>query len=221
MLGRIDLLNEAVVHDDDPVGHGHSLGLVVGNIDEGGAQLFMQLGELGSHLGAQLGVQVGQRFVQQEDLRFTDNGAPQGDTLSLAAGQSLRLPVEQMGDVQDAGGLFHAALNFILRRFAQLQAERHVLKHSHVRVQRVVLEHHGDIAILRRHVVDQLVADVQLTVGDFLQAGDHTQGGGFTAAGRTDQNDEFLVLDFQIEIGNRGDTAGILLVNPFQRQTSH
>src|SRR5579871_5316004 len=31
-----------------------------------------------------------------------------------------------------------------------------------MRVQRVVLEHHRDVAILGRHIVDQLVADIDL-----------------------------------------------------------
>ena len=88
-------------------------------------------------------------------------------------------------------------------------------------IQRIVLEHHGDVAVLRRNVVDQLVADVKLTIGDFFQAGDHSQGGGFSATGGTDQDDEFLVLDFQIEIGNRGNAARILFVNTLQRQTGH
>ena len=69
----------------------------------------MQLGQLGSHLGTELRVQVGQRLVQQEDLRLTDDSTAQRNTLTLTAGQSLRLTVEQVGDVQDPGSLFHAA----------------------------------------------------------------------------------------------------------------
>ena len=109
ILRSIHLLNEAVLHNHDAVAHGHSFGLVMGNVNKGGAQLLMQLGQLGSHLSTQLGVQVGQRFVQQEDLRLTHDGTAQGNTLTLTTGQSLRLTVEQVGDVQDAGRLFHAA----------------------------------------------------------------------------------------------------------------
>ena len=91
------------------VAHGHSFGLVVGNVDEGGAEAEVELGQLGSHLGTELRVQVGQRFVQKEDLRFTDNRTAQRNTLTLTTGQSLRLTVEQVGDVEDAGGFFNAA----------------------------------------------------------------------------------------------------------------
>ena len=220
-MGCIDLLDEAVLHNHDAIAHGHSLGLVVGNIDEGCTQLLMQLGELGPHLGAQLGVQVGERFVEQEDLGFTHDGTAQGDTLTLTAGQRLRLPVEQVGDIQDAGRLFDAAFDLVLGGFPQFQAESHVLKHGHVRIQRIVLEHHRDVAVFRRDIIDQLFADVQFAVGNLFQAGDHTQGGGFTATGRSDEDDEFLILDLQIEIGNRCDSAGVLFVNAFQRQTRH
>ncbi len=127
VLGRIHLLHNAVLHDHDTGSHRHSLGLVVGNVDEGGLQAMMQLGDLGAHGHAQLSIQVGQRFVHQEDLGFTHDGAAQSDALTLAAGQSLRLTVQQVVNAQNAGSFFHAALDFILGGLAQLQAEGHVV----------------------------------------------------------------------------------------------
>ena len=61
VLGGVYLLNEAVLHNHDAGAHGHSLGLVVGNVNEGGLQLLVQLGDFGSHLNTKLGVQVGKR----------------------------------------------------------------------------------------------------------------------------------------------------------------
>ena len=58
VLRSVDLLDVTVLHNDDTVGHGHSLGLVVGNIDEGGFQFQMDLGKLGTHLCTELGVEV-------------------------------------------------------------------------------------------------------------------------------------------------------------------
>jgi hypothetical protein len=55
----------------------------------------------------------------------------------------------------------------------QAQSERHVLGDCHVRVQRVVLEHHRDVAVLRRHVVDDVAADHDVAVADVLEACDH------------------------------------------------
>ena len=88
-------------------------------------------------------------------------------------------------------------------------------------IQSVVLEHHGDIPILGGNVVHQTIADVQLTGGDLLQTGDHPQGGRLTAAGRTDHDDEFLILDLQIEVRDSDHAAGVFFVDVLQRQTGH
>mgnify|MGYP007093017379 FL=1 len=72
LLGRADLLDEAIFHDDDAVAQGHGLGLVMGDVDKRGVDPLAQLDDLGAHLVAELGVQVGQGLVQQEDCRVTD-----------------------------------------------------------------------------------------------------------------------------------------------------
>jgi hypothetical protein len=43
LQGRPDLLDPTVVHDDDLVGHGHGLDLVVGHVDRGRAQAVVQM----------------------------------------------------------------------------------------------------------------------------------------------------------------------------------
>ena len=68
-----------------------------------------------------------------------------------------------------------------------------------MRIERVGLEHHGDVAVLRRDVVDQPLADADLAAGDLLQPGDHAQQGRLAAAGRADQHDELAVGDLEID----------------------
>ncbi len=120
----------------------------MGNVDEGGSQLLVQLDDLGAHRGTQLGVQVGKGLVEQEHGRVTHHGAAQGNTLTLTTGQSLRLTVEQVLDLQNLGSLADALVDLVLGHLAQLQAEGHVLVNSHMGVQGVVLENHRDIAVL-------------------------------------------------------------------------
>ena len=67
-------------------------------------------------------------------------------------------------------------------RMPQLQPERHVVEHAHVRIQRVVLEHHGDVAVARRHVVHHVAADPDLALGNLLEPRDHAQRRGLAAA---------------------------------------
>ena len=92
---RADLDDVPLDHDGDAARHRHRLGLVVGDVDEGGLQLAMQLGEFGAHMHPQLGVEIGQRLVEQKPERLAHDGASDRDALPLAAGQLSRLAPEQ------------------------------------------------------------------------------------------------------------------------------
>jgi hypothetical protein len=72
-------------------------------------------------------------------------------------------------------GLVHARLDLVDRHLGDLQAVGHVVEHAHVRVERVVLEHHRDVALGRLELVDHAVADADLAAGDLLQARHHAQ----------------------------------------------
>ncbi len=196
---RADLLDLALVHHHHAIGERHRLDLIVRDVDRGGAHLLVHALDLGAHLHAQLGVEIGERLVEQEDLRIAHDRAAHGDALALPAGELARLAVEQFLDVEDAGGLLHALLDLGLGKMLQPQPERHVLVDRHVRIERVVLEHHRHVAVFRRHVVDDRAVDRDLAVGDVLEAGDHAQGRRLAAARRADQHDEFLVGDVEVD----------------------
>ena len=170
----------------------------------------MQTGNLTAHRGTELGVEVGQRFVQQEDGRVTDHGAAQCNTLALAAGKRLGLALQQMLQVKNLRCFVDALVDFIFGNIAQCQTEGDVLIHGHMRIQSIVLEDHGDVAIFRRNIVDEAVSDIELTAGDALETGDHTQGGGLAAPGRPDQDDEFLVRNFKVQVGDDGFVSTVI-----------
>ena len=106
---RADLLDPAGVEDDDPVGHRHRLDLVVGDVDRGGLQALVQGLDLGAHVDPQLGVEVGERLVEQEDLRVAHDGAAHRHALALPAGELARPAFEQVLDLQDGGGVVRRA----------------------------------------------------------------------------------------------------------------
>ena len=195
-----DLLDDAVLHDHDTVTEGHSLGLVVGNVDERTLDLVAQLNELGTHLVTKLGVQVGQRLVHQEDLGVSHDGAADGDALALATRKRLRLTVEILGNAQDLGSRANLAVDLVLGDLLELERKCHVLVHRHIGVQSVALEHHGDVAVLGRHVVDALAVDEHVARGNVLQAGDHAHRRGLTAARRANEDDELLVVNGEVEV---------------------
>ena len=195
-----DLLDDAVLHDHDTVTEGHSLGLVVSNINERALDLVAQLNELGTHLVTKLGVQVGQWLVHQEDLGVTHDGAADSDTLALAARKRLGLTVEVLGNAQNLGSRANLAVDLVLGDLLELERKRHVLVHRHIGVQSIALEHHGDVAVLGRHVVDALAVDEHIARGNVLQAGDHAHRRGLTAARGANEDDELLIVNGEVEV---------------------
>ena len=199
------LLQEAVLEHRDPVAHRHGLDLVVGDVDRGDAEPALQRGDLGAGLHAELGVEVGQRLVHEEDLRLADDGAAHGDALALAAGERLRLAVEVRLEVEELGRLVDPLADLVLGDAGDLQREAHVVGDGHVRVERVVLEHHRDVAVLGGEVRDVAVADADGARRDVLEAGEHAQRGGLAAAGGADEDEELAVLDVEVERVDGGD----------------
>ena len=107
-----------------------------------------------------------------------------GSRPRLSAVASTRRRISASGQVLDA------------------QPERHVLEHGHVRVERVALEHHRDVALGRRQVRDVAAVDQDLTGGRLLEPGDHAQRRRLAAPARADQHDHLAGRDRQIEVGD-------------------
>jgi hypothetical protein len=89
------LLENPGFQQSHPVAHRHRLGLVVRHVDGRDVEVVLHLGDLGAHLHPQLRVEVGQRLVNKEHLRLPDDGASHRNPLPLAAGELLRLAVQQ------------------------------------------------------------------------------------------------------------------------------
>ena len=211
VLRRIDLLQNAVLHDRDAAGHGHGLHLVVGHVDERGGQALVQTGQLGTGLDAQLGIQVRKRLVEEEDGGLTDDGATHSHTLALTTGELLRLAVEQVTNVQDVGCFLHTAVDVGLGRLAQLETEGHVVIDTHVRVERVALEHHGNVTILGRHIVDHTIANHDIAFADLLQPGEQAQTGGLATTRRADEHKKLFVFNLDVQIVDRDHVAEALV----------
>jgi hypothetical protein len=68
-----------------------------------------------------------------------------------------------------------------------------------VRIERIVLEHHRDVAVLWGQIVDDLAAYPDLAVADALEASQYAQQGGFPATRRPDEHDELAIGDIDID----------------------
>ncbi len=160
------------------------------------------------------------KFPKDEIKKRVDQAARILDITELPAGQRLRLAVDQLDDIQHARGLVDPRLDLGLGVAFQAKPERHVFRDCHVRIERVVLEHHRDVAVLWRHIVDDVAPDHDVAVGDVLKAGDHPQRGRFSAAGRPDQHDKLMVGDVEIDAAHRLDVV-VTLDNLTQGNVSH
>ena len=86
-FGRPVLLDMAVAHQHDAIGHRHGLGLIVGHIDHRHSKPLLQRPDFSPHFVPQLGVEIRKWLVHQTDARFRDNGAAEGHPLPLATRQ--------------------------------------------------------------------------------------------------------------------------------------
>ena len=216
---RIALLQQAVLEHGHPVPHRHRLDLVVGHVHGRHGEAGLQLGELGTGLHPQLGVEVRERLVHQVHLRPAHDRPSHGDALTLAAGQVLRLAVEVRLEIEDPRRLANLDDPLGLRHTLLLEREPHVLGHGELRVERVVLEHHGDVPVAGPHVADVAVADVDRAAVERLEPGQHAQRRRLPRSRRTDEHEELAVGDLEIELVDRGPVgAGI---EPCRRREPH
>ena len=186
------------LHHDDPVRHRHGFDLIVRDVDRRRLQALVQLADLGAHLNAQLGVEVRKRLVEKENLGIANDGPSHGNALALSAGQCAGIAIKIRCQAQDLGGLVHPPVDLGLVHLPHAQREGHIRAHRLVRIKRIVLKHHGDVAFRRRHAVHDAVADRNLPRGDPFKTRDHPQQCGFSTARGPDQNDELAIRNREV-----------------------
>src|SRR5688572_9374808 len=166
----------------------------------------MQSRELDARLDAQLGIQVGERLIEEERQRLTHDRATQRDSLSLAARKLRWFSLQQCIQSKRRRYRLNTPVDHIARLFTHHQTEPNVLSNGHVRIERVVLEDHGDVALLWWEVRDIALADADSASCNLLEPGHHSQDGRLPAAGRSNQHEQLAVGDLETEI-TRGDVA--------------
>ena len=181
----------------------------------------MLVGELRPHVHAQLRVEVRQRLVHQERGRLAHDRATHRHALALPARQCRRPAVEQILETQHVGHLFDPRGDLSLRRAAHLEAVPQVLAHGHVRVQRVALEDHRDVAVARREVGHVAAADRDRARGHLLEAGEHPQERALAAPRRPDEHHELAVLDAEGDVVDGDHASGVFLGQRFDRDLCH
>jgi hypothetical protein len=136
------------------------------------------------------------------------------NALPLAARELRGLALEEIVDREHLRRRLDPLPDHVLPDLVQLEAERHVVVDAHVRVERVVLEDHGDVPVHRRDLVHARAADVDLAGGRILEPRRHPQHRRLPGAGGADQDDELAVHDLEIERGDGDGAVGEPLRQP-------
>jgi SAM-dependent methyltransferase len=196
-------VNYASLHHGNPLAHGHGFDLVMGNVQDGDAEVSLDFANIGSKLSACRGIEVRQRFITQEHVRLTHQSAAQGDPLALAAGERHRKPLQAIGQPETRHSGAHTPLDLGTRKTAQFEPESQIVINGKVRVQCRALEHHRHPPIFRGRTVHDFAPNEDAARSGRIQPGDQSQGGGLPASRGADQGEQFSVGDDKVQIVHR------------------
>src|SRR5260370_40894562 len=90
----------------------------------------------------------------------------------------------------------------------ELERQHDVAKHRGPRHQGRLLKHEADFRLVTAMLLGFHAAPRNAAACWLAKPGDHPQGGGFAAAGRAKQGDEFAVPDGEIELIERQRATG-------------
>ncbi len=206
-LRGVDLLEPPVSDHGDSLPQGHRLDLVVRDVHRRHSEPLVQPRERRAHRDPELGVEIREGLVHEEGNRLAHERAADRDALTLTAGEGGRLAVEELREPERLRSVRNPPRPLLLRDLPPLQPELEVLVDGHMRVQRVVLEHHRDVAVLRRGVADIDAPDHDRAARQLLQSGHQPQERRLPAAGGADEHHELPLADLEADVVDRLDLA--------------
>jgi hypothetical protein len=185
-----DLLDHAVVHDHDPVGHGECLFLVVRDHDGRHAQALMQAPDLDAQVGPHAGIQRAEWLVQQQQARRQGQRTCQGHALLHAAGQLRRVFGAGVRQADQLEQFFDPGVDLDPGQAAADQPVADIRRHRQVREQRVALEHDAEVALGCRQIGYLALGLEDAAGGLDVEPGDGPQQRGLAAPGGPEKTDE-------------------------------
>ncbi|GMA32050.1 hypothetical protein GCM10025875_20420 [Litorihabitans aurantiacus] len=177
---------------------------------DGEAGLGLDAAQLGAHVDAEPRVEVGQRLVEQQQLRADRDGAGERDALLLAAGELLRAAAGQVAEADEVERLLDDAPALRRADLAQLEPVADVLGHGHVREERVGLEDHAEAAALGRGARGVDAVDEDRARRRDGVAREHAQRRRLAAAARSEQRGELPGGDGEVDRVDGGEVAEAL-----------
>ena len=220
VVGGTVLDDVAMVHHHDLVGEVACGRQIMGDVQHADVLLLLDAGEQVQHAQPQRHVQHRHRLVGDEYLGLGRQGARDGDTLALAAGQLVGPAVHELrrrGELHSLEQLDDLLFVFLaaVRQMVEHQRTGDVMEDRVVRVQRGerVLEHHLDVVTVLVQLPavrgDWLAVQRDGAGRRRLQAGDHPRDGRLAGSGLTDQRDRLVRRQFERRVLHRVDGGGL------------
>ncbi len=208
---RADLLDHAVVHHHDAVGHRQRFFLVVRDHDGRDADLLLQPADLAAQADALQRVERRKRFVQQQQAGPCGQRAGQGHALLLAARELARVLGARGRQADQFQQLVNARLDLALLRAAVDEAVAHVVRDRQIGKERVRLEHDAVVALVRRQPRDVLAVLQDLSGRLRFQARDDAQQRGLAAARGAEKAQHLARVHAQVHVTQRAEGFEVLV----------
>ena len=220
-LGRAHLCDFPSGKHGHPVCHRQRLLLIVSHVDAGEAVFLHDAADLAAHLHAELGVEVRERLVEQQAAGFHHQRPGEAHALLLATGHLVDGAVAVATEPHHFQSLRHPPLDLHLRDFPLLQAEGDILADGQVWPQRVALENHRRLALVRGEGGDICFPEENFPVGGRLQPRDAAQQGRLSATGTSQQEKQLARPYFKVQAVQRSHRAPEHLPHIFNPDCFH
>ena len=178
--GRTDLTDLTITHNDNPVGQSQGLFLIMGHINQGNSEIFLQFLDHGSKPHTDFGIQRTQRLIQKQNFRFDGDRSPQRHPLLLPAAQLGRIMGSPFAEAQKIQNFGHAIIGLLFGHFAHFEAKSNILLHGHIRKERIRLKDDAKVSFLGDDIIYNLSVVQDISGGGLLKSREHSQNGGFS-----------------------------------------
>lgn len=124
-----------------------------------------------------------------------------------------------MTNLQDIGNFLNRLITLRLGHFTNFHAKSDISCNRHIRIKRIGLENHRNIALGRMQPGNRLSIDGDIPGRDWFEPGDSVQQCRLSAARRANEDEKTTLIDLDIDIlQNRNVAIGLIEVGYFQKR---
>ncbi len=170
----------------------------------------MELADEGEDFDAGVGVEIAGGFIGEKDGGIGGEGAGDGDTLPLAAGEFFGEVVEALFEFDEGEEFAGAVVNFGRGPATQVEREGDVFQAGESGEEVEELEDEADFVaadageLVVGDAAQEGAIDADIAIGGAIEPTDEIEESGFAGAGGTDEGNHFAFIDLQVDRVKRG-----------------